>query len=62
MLLPLSGKVHRCFKGVGERQEERNGRQRGEAKDQARPGQGSGAGEEIMDSRDPGVGVGGTEL
>lgn len=47
---------------MGERQEERNGRQRGEAKDQARPGQGSGAGEEIMDSRDPGVGVGGTEL
>ena len=49
---------------MGERQEERNGRQRGEAKDQARTGQGSGAGEEIMDSRDPGVrgGGGGTEL
>ena len=49
MLLPLSGKVHWCFKGVGERQEEGNGRQREEARDQT--GQGRGAGEEIMNSR-----------
>lgn len=38
-LLPLSEKVHRCFKGVGERDEKRNGRQRGEAGDQDRTGQ-----------------------